>query len=85
MIFVENICHHAPLLDIWKRLFFSNFLNTLPLISTNCKETQNVTTGFMLQHKAFIYGLCIILTLFDIIMVSRDLLWELKATLRVVA
>lgn len=25
------------------------------------------------------------LTLFDIMMVSRDLLWELKATLRVVA
>lgn len=27
---------NLPLLDIWNKLFLSNFLNTLPLISTNC-------------------------------------------------
>lgn len=39
---LQNVCsmqifflHYLPLFDIWKRLFFSNFLNTLPLISTN--------------------------------------------------
>lgn len=34
------VCGHSPLLDIWNRLFFSNFLNTLPLISTNCKKQK---------------------------------------------
>lgn len=41
-----------------------------------------------MQHVLLIElsaSVCILLTLFDIMMVSRDLLWELKATFRVVA
>lgn len=32
----DRMLNILPLLDIWNKLFFSNFLNTLPLISTNC-------------------------------------------------
>lgn len=47
----------SPLLDIWNKLFFSNFLNTLPLISTNYvwekrkKKDRNVVSTFMTKNK----------------------------------
>lgn len=78
---------HLPLFDIWNKLFFSNFLKTLPLISTNYgrnnikiwEVTNNTEMCWIQMH------MLIIPTLLDIMMVSRDLLWELKATFRVVA
>lgn len=36
----ENQINVLPLLDIWNKLLFPNFLNTLPLISINCERTE---------------------------------------------
>lgn len=44
-------CHRSPLFDIWNRLFFSNFLNTLPLISTNCKKKTKVNKMYACSHN----------------------------------
>lgn len=137
---------YIPLFDIWKRLFFSNFLKTLPFISTNCNfkyqqlvslhiwNWYSIYTFFIKKSQSSLYTFCVLghlgyvsevslhsininshgtitlnchlfiiqilnnyiclkytfnllhlLTLLDIMIVSSDLLWELKATLRVVA
>ena len=79
----------TSLQDIWNKLFFSNFLNTLPLSSTNCKKTRLLWVGLsQVPNTADTWESEpkeISLTLFDIIMVSNALLCELKATFRVVA
>lgn len=77
-----------PLLDIWNKLFFPNFLNTLPLISTNCWRGENKSAVIWKTNALMPGYICdsmdvFLLTLLDIMMVSRDLLCELKATLRV--
>lgn len=77
-----------PLLDIWNKLFFPNFLNTLPLISTNCwrgenRNTLTCKTNTLMPQYICDFMYVFLLTLLDIMMVSRDLLCELKATLRV--
>ena len=43
---------HWPAHVIWKRLSFSNFLNTLPLISTNWFDTSSVSNAWSYELTA---------------------------------
>jgi len=59
--------NNLPLFDIWNKLFFSNFLNTFALISTNWtaeqkeEETQSKTnrSNVTLQHVCVMYVSCL--------------------------
>ena len=43
---------YSPLQDIWKRLFVSNFLNTLPFSSTKLLDTMMVSKALLCELMA---------------------------------
>ena len=81
--------------ETWKRLFLSNFLKTLPFISTNYRNVKAwgikpivIRRLDFLQtfhFKSLLGNQYILLTLFDIMIVSNALFEAFIATFKVVA